>query len=123
MTQLQPDIMIVNGANQNGHHARIIGAEGICKDLIAHQCGFLCRNRVLCKAFIDADGIPVRPDILQALNRMSRMLYILMIRCKASEKQYLYCQNPQCWNIIPKIYKGFDEKSKPPSPFRESPVW
>ncbi len=34
-------------------------------------------------AFSDRDGIPTRPDILQALNRMSSMLYILMIREKA----------------------------------------
>ena len=34
-------------------------------------------------AFSDRDGIPTRPDILQALNRMSSMLYILMLRQKA----------------------------------------
>lgn len=34
-------------------------------------------------AFSDRDGIPTRPDILQALNRMSSMLYILMIQEKA----------------------------------------
>ena len=33
-------------------------------------------------AFTDADGVPTRVDILQALNRMSSMLYILMIRLK-----------------------------------------
>ena len=33
-------------------------------------------------AFIDTDGNPTRPDLLQALNRLSSMLYILMIRCK-----------------------------------------
>ena len=33
-------------------------------------------------AFSDADGNPTRPDLLQALNRLSSMLYILMIRCK-----------------------------------------
>ena len=36
-------------------------------------------------AFRDADGIPTRPDILQALNRMSSMLYILMIQLKADK--------------------------------------
>lgn len=35
-------------------------------------------------AFSDADGNPTRPDILQAMNRLSSMLYILMIRCKAT---------------------------------------
>ncbi len=34
-------------------------------------------------AFSDRDGIPTRPDILKALNRMSSMLYILMIQLKA----------------------------------------
>ena len=33
-------------------------------------------------AFTDADGVPTRVDILRALNRMSSMLYILMIRLK-----------------------------------------
>ena len=34
-------------------------------------------------AFSDADGNPTRTDILLAMNRLSSMLYILMIRCKA----------------------------------------
>ena len=52
-------------------------------------------NRVRCAAreaeiaavdaFVDADGVPARPDILQALNRVSSMLYILMIRAKAAK--------------------------------------
>lgn len=33
-------------------------------------------------AFMDADGNPTRLDLLQAMNRLSSMLYILMIRCK-----------------------------------------
>ena len=33
-------------------------------------------------AFQDREGNPTRPDILQALNRMSSMLYILMIQWK-----------------------------------------
>ena len=33
-------------------------------------------------AFQDREGSPTRPDILQALNRMSSMLYILMIQWK-----------------------------------------
>lgn len=36
-------------------------------------------------AFTDENGNAVRPDILQALNRMSSMLYILMIRQKAGK--------------------------------------
>ena len=35
------------------------------------------------EAFSDRDGTPTRPDILRALNRMSSMLYILMIQLKA----------------------------------------
>ena len=35
-------------------------------------------------AFLDSDGNPTRPDLLQGLNRLSSMLYILMIRCKKS---------------------------------------
>jgi len=34
-------------------------------------------------AFSDRNGSPTRPDILRALNRMSSMLYILMIQQKA----------------------------------------
>jgi ethanolamine utilization cobalamin adenosyltransferase len=33
-------------------------------------------------AFCDENGLPTRPDILKALNRMSSMLYILMIKAK-----------------------------------------
>ena len=36
-------------------------------------------------AFTDRAGNPTRPDILRALNRMSSMLYILMIQLKAGE--------------------------------------
>ena len=35
------------------------------------------------QAFCDQDGAPVRPDILQALNRISSVLYLLMIQEKA----------------------------------------
>ena len=50
-------------------------------------------NRVRCAAretelaavtaFQDAEGVPTRVDILRALNRMSSMIYILMIEMKA----------------------------------------
>lgn len=33
-------------------------------------------------AFLDRDGNPTRLDLLQAMNRLSSTLYILMIRCK-----------------------------------------
>ena len=35
------------------------------------------------EAFSDQEGNPTRPDILRAMNRMSSMLYILMIRQKS----------------------------------------
>ena len=54
----------------------------------------LLLNRVRCavrnaelaaaRAFCDRDGIPTRPDILQALNRMSSFLYLLMIEQKSA---------------------------------------
>jgi len=37
-------------------------------------------------AFCDREGVPERPDLLQAMNRMSSMLYILMIRQKANQE-------------------------------------
>ena len=36
-----------------------------------------------CEAFSDREGNPTRPDILRAMNRMSSMLYILMLEKKA----------------------------------------
>lgn len=36
-------------------------------------------------AFADPDGIPLRPDILQALNRASSMLYLLMLEQKSKK--------------------------------------
>ena len=36
-------------------------------------------------AFTDRDGNPTRPDILQAMNRLSSYLYILMIEIKANK--------------------------------------
>ncbi len=37
------------------------------------------------RAFVDANGIAAREDLLTVLNRMSSMLYILMIRLKKSD--------------------------------------
>ena len=37
------------------------------------------------EAFSDRDGNPTRPDILRALNRLSSMIYILMIQIKAGK--------------------------------------
>lgn len=54
------------------------------------RCAVRHSELAACRAFIDADGVATRPDILQALNRMSSFLYILMIRRKATARQNLY---------------------------------
>ena len=36
-------------------------------------------------AFVDHDGIPTRPDILTAMNRISSMLYLLMLQEKSAK--------------------------------------
>ena len=48
------------------------------------------REAELCAvtAFSDRDGIPVRTDIMQALNRMSSMIYILMIEIKSGDGKW-----------------------------------
>ena len=52
--------------------------------LLLNRCRCIARQAELAavKAFLDADGNPTRVDILQALNRISSMLYILMIQLK-----------------------------------------
>ena len=49
------------------------------------RCAVRHSELAACRAFVDADGVATRPDILQALNRMSSMLYILMIRLKVQK--------------------------------------
>lgn len=39
-----------------------------------------------CHAFSDREGRVTRPDLVQALNRLSSACYILMIRCKAEKE-------------------------------------
>lgn len=39
-----------------------------------------------CRAFTDSCGKCIRPDIVRALNRLSSLCWILMIRCKAGYK-------------------------------------
>ena len=55
---------------------------------ILNRCRCVCRAAELaaCRAFTDKDGQVLRGDILQALNRMSSMLYILMLREKAGKQ-------------------------------------
>ncbi len=52
--------------------------------LRVNRCRVIARQAELAAvaAFLDAQGNPVRVDILQALNRVSSMLYILMIQLK-----------------------------------------
>ena len=61
------------------------GAEDGERIALLNRCRALCRKAELaaCHAFADRDGNPSRPDILQALNRMSSFLYILMLEEKA----------------------------------------
>ena len=49
-----------------------------------NRCRAIARQTELAavQAFLDAEGNPTRVDILQALNRISSMLYILMIQLK-----------------------------------------
>ena len=58
-------------------------SDGLCIARL-NRCRCAAREAELraAAAFSDADGIPTRPDLLQALNRLSSMLYILMIQCK-----------------------------------------
>ena len=41
MTQLQPDIMIVNGLDQNGGHAAAVAGQSVGEDLVTDNGGFL----------------------------------------------------------------------------------
>ena len=54
-----------------------------------NRCRCIARSAELaaCHAFIDLDGVAVRPDILRAMNRLSSLLYILMIRRKAGSSK------------------------------------
>ena len=47
------------------------------------RCAARAAELAAVAAFSDREGAPTRPDILKALNRMSSMIYILMIQLKA----------------------------------------
>lgn len=47
------------------------------------RCHARTAERAAAQAYLDENGNCCRPDLLQALNRMSSMLYILMIRLKS----------------------------------------
>ena len=46
------------------------------------RCAARAAELMAVRAFVDGEGKPLREDILKAMNRMSSMLYILMIRAK-----------------------------------------
>lgn len=49
------------------------------------RCAVRSAELAAARAFIDADGNAVRGDILKALNRMSSMIYILMVQVKSGK--------------------------------------
>ena len=53
--------------------------------LLLNRCRCACRAAELAaaRAFSDTNGVCTRTDLLQAMNRMSSMLYILMMQLKA----------------------------------------
>ena len=56
---------------------------GVIARLNCARCAAREAELAAAEAFSDREGNPTRPDILQALNRMSSMLYILMIQEKS----------------------------------------
>lgn len=56
--------------------------------LLLNRCRCAARSGELAavRAFTDENGVATRRDILQAMNRISSMLYILMIREKAEKR-------------------------------------
>ena len=48
------------------------------------RCASREAERRACDAFADREGRPTRPDLLKALNRMSSMLYLLMLEQKSN---------------------------------------
>lgn len=46
------------------------------------RCAARAAELMAVRAFVDGEGIPFREDILKAMNRLSSMLYILMIQAK-----------------------------------------
>ena len=49
------------------------------------RCAARAAELAAVNAFCDREGNPTRPDILKALNRLSSMLYIIMIQLKAKQ--------------------------------------
>ncbi len=51
------------------------------------RCAARAAELAAVRAFLDREGNPIREDLLRAMNRMSSMLYILMIQCKAEHSR------------------------------------
>ena len=49
------------------------------------RCAARAAELAAVRAFRDGEGNPTRPDILRALNRMSSMVYLLMVQVKAGK--------------------------------------
>jgi len=49
------------------------------------RCAVRAAELAAAEAFTDRDGNPTRGDLLQALNRMSSCVYLLMIQTKAGK--------------------------------------
>ena len=50
------------------------------------RCAVRAAELAATRAFTDAEGLCTRTDILQALNRMSSMVYLLMIEAKSAQQ-------------------------------------
>ena len=70
--------------------------------LLLNRCRCVARKAelVAVQAFSDGEGNPTREDILRALNRISSMLYLLMIQSKAQTKG----SEEEAWTV--KKYKS-----------------
>ena len=56
MAEFQPEIMIVNGVNQNRHHTGKIPAQGVRIDLISHNCSLRSGNTISLQTLPDPSG-------------------------------------------------------------------
>ena len=68
------------------HFMPSFGDSLILLQLNRARCAARQAELLAAHAFCDRDGNPTRPDLLRILNRLSSMLYILMIREKAKTR-------------------------------------
>ena len=59
---------------------------GVILQINKARCAARAAELAAAEAFTDRDGTLLREDLLRALNRMSSMLYLIMIRLKAEQK-------------------------------------